>query len=384
MRGYATNGRRVIILADGHLDSHFGKTTIGVVRYRSEDILAVVDGVNAGHMVSQVLGIGGEVPIVGTLAEALVFGPDTLMIGVATRGGTIPAEWRPVLREAIEAGLDIISGLHQFLGEDRELSAAALDAGVDLIDVRRPEPNLRVASGARHREESTVVTVVGSDCAVGKMSVALDVEAEAKARGLAVAFVATGQTGMMIAGGGIPLDRIIGDFMSGAMEEQVIQAAAEHEIVVVEGQGSLLHPAYSGVTLALIHGSRPDAMILTIMPTRTCVEDYDVPIPPVLELIEIHEAAAAWISPAPVIGIAVNTRGMAEHEARHVISQVEAQTGLPATDTFRFGSGPLVEAVEEFHRRRLSVPAGAGDERRVSSVARRTGPQVPMRPGSML
>ncbi len=325
---------------------------MALVRYRSDEVVAVIDRDNAGLTTQQAIGQGGDIPIVSNLKDTLDYNPTALLIGIATRGGFIPPEWRPVMHQAIDNQLDIISGLHSFLSEDPDLRPAADAAGVRLIDVRRPPSKLIVAGNAPHRTGSTVITLVGSDCAVGKMSVALDIEREADARGLDFHFLATGQTGIMISGGGVPLDRVIGDFMSGALEELVLDAAERHDVVLVEGQGSLLHPAYSGVTLALIHGSAPDGMILTIMPARETIDDYDVQIPSLLELIEMHEAAAGWIKPAPVIAIAVNSLGLTDRQARAAVESAAAEAGLPATDTFRFGAGPLVEAVQEFHRRR--------------------------------
>lgn len=344
-------GRRLVILADGHLDAHFGKTTMGILRYREAEVVAVIDRETAGSTTEEALGVGGPTPIVGTLDESLDYQPDSLLIGVATRGGMIPPEWRPILSDAITYGLDIINGLHDFLNDDSELSAAAERVGVRLTDVRRPPMNLTVAEATPHRQGSIVVTMVGSDCAVGKMSVALDIESSARERGMDMQFVATGQTGMMISGNGLPLDRVIGDFMSGAVEAAVLEATSEHDVVLVEGQGSLLHPGYSGVTLSLIHGSQPDAMILTIMPARKTIEDYDVEIPPTLELIEIHESAASWIKPAPVIAVAVNSSGLTAEQAQKAIEAVTIETGLPATDTFLHGAGVLVEAIEDFRSR---------------------------------
>jgi len=341
-------GRRLVILADGQLDFHFGKTAIGILRYRNEDVVAVIDASNTGRTAQQALGLGGDVPIVASMPEALRYQPNALLIGLATRGGYLPNPWRPILLEAIEHGLDIISGLHFFLSEDPELRAAAERAHVQLVDVRRPPDMLQVASGEPHRATSTVVTTVGSDCAVGKMSVVFDLEQAALTRGVDAAVVATGQTGMLIAGSGVPLDRVIGDFMAGAVERLVLEGAARHDVVLVEGQGSLLHPAYSGVTLALLHGSQPDAMILVIMPTRHTIEDYPIAIPPLQELIAMHEAAAGWVKPAPVIGIAVNGLGLSAEEAEREVRLAEDESGLPAADTFRQGAGRLLDAILTF------------------------------------
>jgi uncharacterized NAD-dependent epimerase/dehydratase family protein len=343
--------RRLAVLAAGHLDFHFGKTAMGLIRYRSDEVVAVIDADNAGRTTEEAVGHGGDTPIVSTLTEALSYEPTALLIGIATRGGFIPPEWRPVMHEAIDSGLDIISGLHSFLSEDPDLRESAEAAGVELIDLRRPPSKMTVAANTPHRVSSTVITLVGSDCAVGKMSVALDIEREAHAARLDFHFLATGQTGIMISGKGVPLDRVIGDFMSGAVEDLVVRATEEHDVVLVEGQGALLHPAYSGVTLALIHGSAPDAMILTVMPGRDTIDEYTVPIPSLLELVEMHEAAAGWIKPAPVIAIAVNSLGLTDKQAQAAVQSASAETGLPATDTFRFGAAPLLDAISDFRRR---------------------------------
>jgi uncharacterized NAD-dependent epimerase/dehydratase family protein len=347
--------RRLVILADHQLDFHVGKTAIGMLRYRPQEVVAVIDSSHAGRTTQEVVGVGGSIPIVASLQEAMPYGPTALLIGVAPRGGGLPPEWRPLLLAAIRQGLSIISGLHYFLNEDAELCEAAASAGVQLIDVRRPPATLSVATHAPHRPGSTVVTFVGSDCAVGKMTAALDVERCARQRGLDAQFVATGQTGILIAGFGVPLDRVIGDFMAGALEQLVIDTAARHDIVLVEGQGSLLHPGYSGVTLALIHGSAPDALILVTMPTRTTIDEYDIRIPPLPRLIAIYQEAAGWIKPAPVIGIALNTAGMSDREAQAAVEHARHETGLPATDTVRYGAEPLVEAIERLHSRRESL-----------------------------
>lgn len=352
MAGHSVEGRRLVVLADGHLDFHFGKTAMGIIRYRPHDVVAVIESGLAGTTTQQAVGLGGDIPIVATLEEALGHGPDALLIGVATRGGRIPPEWRPMLLEAIDRRLDVICGLHEFLGDDVELSDAAATTGTRLIDVRKPPAELAVAEATPHRTGCTVITMVGADCAVGKMSVALDIQAEARRQHIDMGFVATGQTGMMISGTGIPVDRIIGDFMSGAVEREVLTAAERHDIVLVEGQGSLLHPAYSGVTLSLLHGSQPDAMVLTVMPSRKTLGDYQVEIPPALELVEMHEAAAAWIKPAPVIAVAVNSLGLDDEQSRHAIAGIQVETGLPAEDTFRNGARLLVKAVQQFHEQR--------------------------------
>jgi uncharacterized NAD-dependent epimerase/dehydratase family protein len=251
--------------------------------------------------------------------------------------------------------MDIISGLHVMLGDDPEFAAAARQSGVRLVDVRRAPDGLDVATFAGHRPGAHVITFVGSDCAVGKMTAALEVREAACRMGLSAGFVATGQTGIMLEGSGIAIDRVIGDFMAGAMERLVTAASETYDWVFVEGQGSLLHPAYSGVTLALIHGSAPDAMILVHPPTLTQIDSYPVAIPSLARLVGIYEEAAGWIKEARVAGIALNTRGMDDEQARSAIAAAEDETGLPATDPVRYGGEPLVTAAAELLAGRVAA-----------------------------
>src|SRR5438093_1078500 len=269
--------RRIAILAEGVFVSHYGKTGIGVIRYGKDTVVAVIDSTRAGMDVSQALNasFGQDIPIVRDINEALRYQPDTLLIGIAPMGGALPATWRWQLLKAVEAGLDIISGLHVFLCDDEELRAAAARCGVTIWDVRRPPAKNRVAQFIPHRPGSYTILMVGSDCAVGKMTVALELDREASKRGLNSAFLATGQTGIMISGNGLPVDRIISDFVAGMVEEMVIDFTNKHDWVFVEGQGALNHPGYSPVTLGLIHGSMPEAMICCHKAGTTEFECYN-------------------------------------------------------------------------------------------------------------
>jgi uncharacterized NAD-dependent epimerase/dehydratase family protein len=337
--------RRLVILAEGYLDFHHGKTATSLLRYRSEEVVAVIDSLNAGSTAGDLLGIGGAIPMIAGIEEALQYRPSALLIGVAPTGGGMSPEWRVQILRAIDAGLDVISGLHHMLNDDSEFSAAAKIRGVRLHDVRRPPNDIGVATLAPRRDGATVVTLVGSDCAVGKMTAALEITASAERMGLKAAFVATGQTGIMLEGSGIAIDRVIGDFMAGAVEKLVQEAAERADWVFVEGQGSLLHPAYSGVTLSLLHGSAPDAMILVHPPGLTRIDEYSVKIPPIERLVEIYEEAAGWIKPARVAGIALNTRGLDSDATQRAIQDAESRTGLPATDPVKLGGDTLVEGL---------------------------------------
>lgn len=344
---------RIVILAEGAFTLNSAKTAVGVIRYSTDTVVAVIDSTRAGQDVSQALNgpIGQGIPIVADINAALQFHPDTLLIGIAPRGGLLPSSWRWQLLTAIEQKLNIVSGLHSFLGEDEELHTAAARQGVTIWDVRRPPERTRVTEFTLHRAGSHTVLLVGSDCASGKMSTALDLNVEAKRRGLNSAFLATGQTGIMISNQGLPVDRLISDFAAGLVEEQVLQFTQNHDWVFVEGQGALNHPAYSPVSLSLIHGSMPDAMILCHVAGQATIDGYEnCSLPSLQRLIAINEDAVSWPNPqrtSKVVGIALITNHLSEQEAQASIRQIEQETGLPVTDPFRYGVSPLMDALEQ-------------------------------------
>ena len=344
--------RRIAILAEGAFEWHYGKTATGVIRYGNDTVVAVIDSTKAGMDVPEALGgasFGHGIPVVQDINEALKYRPDSLLIGIAPMGGALPEAWRWQLLTAIDAGLDIISGLHFFISDDEELRTAAAKRGVTIWDVRRPPDNNRVAQFIPHRPGSHTILMVGSDCAVGKMTVALELDREASNRGLNSAFVATGQTGIIISGNGLPVDRIISDFVAGMVEEMVIDFTNKHDWVFVEGQGALNHPGYSPVTLGLIHGSMPDAMIFCHKAGTTEIEGYNHCLFPSLNrMIQLNEDTVSWVrpeQPCKVVGLAVMTFGLSEHEARDTLKQAEDETGLPATDVLRFGASVLMDAL---------------------------------------
>ncbi len=347
--------RRIAILAEGAFEWHYGKTGIGVIRYGKEPVVAVIDSTKAGQDVSQALNapFGQDIPIVRDIHEALAYQPNALLIGIAPIGGALPTSWRWQLLAAIEAGLDIISGLHMFLADDEELRAAAAKRGVTIWDVRRPPDKSRVAEFIPHRPGSHTILMVGSDCAVGKMTVALELDSEAQRRGLNSAFVATGQTGIMISGNGLPVDRIISDFVAGMVEEMVLDFTNQHDWVFVEGQGALNHPGYSPVTLGLIHGSMPEAMIFCHKAGTIAIEGYaNCPYPPLNRMIQFNEDTVSWVRPerpCKIVGLALMTHHLNDQEARVALKQAEDETGLPATDAVRFGVGVLMDALSKYY-----------------------------------
>lgn len=342
----------LVLLAEGCFGRHESKTAIGVIRYGQWPITAVIDSSQQGKTVQDVLSdTRCTAPVVESLEKALSLSPKAkaLLIGTAPMGGGLPDHYRTIVKAAIEAGLHVISGLHIFLNQQPDLKTLAEKHGVTLWDVRDvPEENI-ITRMLPRPPEVKVITLVGSDCSVGKMSSALEIHHALQAQGEKSAFVATGQTGIMIAGSGVPLDRVIGDFMAGYLEaliDETIQNTGA-EWIIVEGQGSLLHPAYSGVTLSLLHGSAPDGMILCHNTRLTGIHNYEhLPIPPMSRLAALYEEAAGWIKPAKVHGVALNTSAFETGIAREQIRQVAAETGLATTDTVRFGAQPLAEALK--------------------------------------
>ncbi|MCR9067918.1 MAG: DUF1611 domain-containing protein [Rhodobacteraceae bacterium] len=278
------------------------------------------------------------------LAEARAAGAKTLVIGVANRGGVISQSWKKVLVGALEEGFDLASGLHNLLRDEPDLVAVAEATGRSLHDVRVPDVDYPIANGKKRTGKRCLA--VGTDCSVGKMYTALAMDREMKARSLKSSFRATGQTGILITGSGVPLDAVIADFMAGAVEWLTPDNDPDHWDHI-EGQGSLFHVSYSGVTMALIHGGQPDAMILCHEPTRPHMRglpDYALPSLEDLRDTALHLARVA--NPAcRVVGISVNTANMGEDEAPAYLAEVEGRMGLPAVDPFRYGAGRLVDAL---------------------------------------
>jgi uncharacterized NAD-dependent epimerase/dehydratase family protein len=349
-----TGRRRLAILTEGQFQSHNAKTAMGVIRFGSDDVVALIDSTIAGRNVAEWLP-GHDIPIVGTLAEALDLPrrPDTLLIGIAPTGGRLPAEWRRTILDAIEAGLDVHSGLHTFLGDDSEFSAAAHVSGVSIVDFRRPPDRRETSVGRRHAPGKRVILTVGTDCAIGKMSVGLELKRAALAAGDHAVFVPTGQTGIMIEGWGVAVDRVISDFVQGTVEWMVEQGEDRGDWILVEGQGSLDHPAYSSVTLGLIHGATPQAMVMVHKPGLAEHEfdhlpEASFPIAPLGPFIALHEAVAGLVAPSKVVAVALNTSLYPdEAEAHSVVAAIAAETGLPTDDPVRFGGDRLWAAIRE-------------------------------------
>jgi uncharacterized NAD-dependent epimerase/dehydratase family protein len=334
--------RRILILGEGFShDAHYGKTMRGIIRYGPDPVVAILDSRRAGES-------HDGIPIVATVDAALQLEPTVAVVGVATQGGRFPPAWRELLKASIEAGLDVESGLHEFISDDPELIELASAHGVELRDLRKPPTGLSVPTGANLEVDASIVLTVGSDCAIGKKTVAVELDLEARRRGLASVFVPTGQTGIAIAGWGIAVDAVVSDFLAGAAERLVVEGARRGgELLFVEGQGSLVHPLYSGVTLGLVHGSTPHLFVLCHAAGATEIEGCPGhPIPPLTELVELHERIALPARKAAVACVALNTASIADDgDARRAIAAVTEQTDLPTDDPVRFGAERLLDAL---------------------------------------
>jgi uncharacterized NAD-dependent epimerase/dehydratase family protein len=330
--------RRYAILAEGWFARNHAKTAHGLIRYGQDEVACVMDSALAGKHISDVLpDLGRDAPIVGTLDEALTFSPTSILVGLAPPGGRLPEEWMETLKAAADVGIEIVSGLHQRLGPEFP--------GKPVWDVRDPPGDIPLFSGEGFGVGPRVALTVGTDSAIGKMTATLEIERAAREAGLSPEFVPTGQTGVIIAGWGVCVDAVVSDFVAGASEQLVLEAAkASPDLILVEGQGSLGHPAYSGVTLGLMHGSCPDCLILcSADPAEEVFRG--VPRPSPARVARLYEEVAALIKPAPVVAVSLNTRGMEEREAQNLIAAVADETGLPAADPFRGSAKPILEAI---------------------------------------
>lgn len=341
--------QRILILAEGRFSALNSKTANGAIAYLRDRIVAVIDSAKAGMTAQQVLGYGGDIPVVKDLAGGMAYRPTHLLIGIAPAGGRLPETWREMIGDALARKLHILSGLHTILSDDPTLAALAEKHGVQITDYRKIPPEAEVVcKGSWRTRKAKVILAVGTDCNIGKMTTILEVEKELRKRGLKTDFVASGQTGIMIRGRGIAVDAIISDYVAGCIEREIDRSEAEGaEYILVEGQGALTHMGYSGVTFGLIHGCMPDAMIICHQPTRL-KDDYGLFLPDLNRIIRFHEETVGFFRPSKVAAIGLNSVGLTDDESRAVARKIEEETGLPALDAFRFGAAPLADALIRF------------------------------------
>lgn len=341
--------QRLAILQHGGFSSRYGKTGQSLIRYRGSEVVAVIDREFAGRPLREVsrLPQAPDIPIVGSVEEALAARPTALAIGISPSGGIVREEWWPELRTAIRAGVSLWNGCHTPLASDPGI-AAAVQPGVYVWDMRQEPAGLKPGSGAAAKLAAQRILFVGTDMNIGKMTAALEFDRDTQARGLRSAFVGTGQTGMMIAGTGMCLDAVRVDYASGAVEAEVVKSGAQADYVWVEGQGSMLNPA-STATLPLLRGSQPTHLIVVARAGIDHLQSFPhVKLPPLAEVVKFYElvsAAAGTFPVVPVVGIALNTWGLDEPAARAAVAQAARDTGRPATDAVRFGTKEILDLI---------------------------------------
>jgi uncharacterized NAD-dependent epimerase/dehydratase family protein len=339
--------RRIALLTEGFSTPYFAKTAMNLLKYRTADVIAVIDESQVGRTALELFGMGGNTPVVADLNSLEAC--DAIYLGIATPGGKLPEAWRPLLSRAISAGLDVVSGLHDFLVDDQSYASLAAASGSRLIDVRR-NCFKKTAKGAAFRPECLRVHTVGNDCSIGKMVTTLELQLELANRGHSTKFIATGQTGIMIAGDGAPIDCVISDFVNGAVEELVTESQ-HRDYLLIEGQGSLAHPAFSAVTAGLLHGCAPQGLLFCYEAGRTHVKGLEqIPIVPIEQQMAAIQCFANLRHPCKIIGISINTRSLSAAAALQEIDAAEQRFGLPACDVYRQGAGRIADACEQLRR----------------------------------
>lgn len=321
------------------------KTAEGLLRYGDHEIAAVIDRDTAGDRVNDHLSDVQDAPIVAGI-EDVSEEIETLIIGIAPIGGGFDESWRSDVSEALSRGCDVWAGLHYFLSDDPEFVELATKHDAALWDLRRPPDDLTVSQGVASDIDATIVLTVGTDCSTGKMTTTMELVHAAREQGLDAGFVPTGQTGVMIDGDGIVVDRVISDFAAGAVEGLLLDRA-DHDYLFVEGQGSIVHPAYSGVTCSILHGAMPDALVLCHEADRQVVHGYEsFSLPTVPEITSLYERLAHPVSPCSVVGGALNTSHLSEEDAYEAIDTYEQELGAKATDPVRFDASAILEGLE--------------------------------------
>ena len=340
-----TQYKRILLLTQGHLGVFTSKTAVVLLRYRATHILGIVDSAFAGRSLSQLVPDVPQCPIFADVAEAASLRPDAVFVGIHPAGGVLPDDFRRQVLASLDAGLDIVSGLHTWLSDDQEFARHAADSGARLIDLRKPPAERSVAAGLAKTTRCRRVMTVGTDCNVGKMVAALALTHAARHRGLDARFVATGQTGMMIAGKGVAIDAVVSDFAAGAVERLVLDEA-DSDLCFIEGQGSIGHPGFSSVTLAILHGCCPDAMILVHHAGRG---EYRLQaagrLPPLRAVWSAYEQIASLVHPARIVGVALNAHGVDPAVVLSERNSIEREFHIPVIDPLHEDCSPLLDAI---------------------------------------
>ncbi|PGF15267.1 hypothetical protein CP556_03400 [Natrinema sp. CBA1119] len=335
---------RIAILAHEKFPDR-AKTALGVLRYADHDIVAVLDRENGGRRVSDFVADVQDAPIVAGMADIESAAVDALLIGIAPIGGGFDESWREDVRTALEDGCDVISGLHTFLADDEEFARLAAENDCEIRDVRKPPADLTVSQSVASEVDAEVILTVGTDCSVGKMTATMELARDARAAGHDAAVIPTGQTGIMIEGWGNPIDRVVSDFTAGAVEEMILEKGNDHDYLFVEGQGSIVHPAYSPVTLGILHGSMADSLVLCHEAGREEIHGYEsFSLPSIPTYVDLYESVAQPVAESTVVAGALNTSALeGDDAAREAVAAYADALGAPASDVIRFGTDDLLE-----------------------------------------
>ena len=342
---------RIAILLHNGITGEKGKTGLALLRYSQNPIAVVVDETCAGQSLKTLTGIDCSAPIVATMQEALAYKPDVLAIGLAPSGGRLPDPWVEDVRIAIASGVSVMNGLHTYFNDDPKLAQYLNPNQYPeqwIWDMRQEPPGLSVGAGKARNLSCRRILAVGTDMAVGKMSTCIELNRATQAKGIRSRLIATGQTALMLGASGVALDAVRVDFASGAVEQAVLNHGPNHDAIYIEGQGSLLNPA-STATLPLLRGSQPTHLVLVHKINLEHIQHFpEFSLPPLQEVIHLYETVAAaggtFTSPK-IAGIALNTYGVSDNEARSAIAAISDETGLPCADVVRFSPAPILDAI---------------------------------------
>ncbi len=338
--------KKIVILSHGAFNYIKNKTGNMLIRYRTEEVVAVLDRTKSGITAYDELGYGENIPVLDSFDDCIDFKPDTLVIGNASQGGFISDEYRLEVIKAIEFGCDIISGMHHFINDDEEFVQLAERFNVSLFDLRRPPDPPNFPKGSWHKRKIPVLLIVGTDCDTGKMTTAWEVSERLKSKDRKVEFIGTGQTGILLSGAGVPIDAVKADFMAGEIENMIDKVPDDTELIIVEGQGALTNQYYAGVTLGLLHGAMPDYMLMTHDPARD-LDVTDYPMASMKLVMDMHLDLMSNFKESKFIGINLLTFALSDEEAKKEIDKVKNDYGMPTTDLIRYGSNELIESIEE-------------------------------------
>tara|TARA_B100001778_G_scaffold307246_1_gene287199 strand:- start:716 stop:1753 length:1038 start_codon:yes stop_codon:yes gene_type:complete len=337
--------KRFVVLCHDAFNYIKNKTGNMLIRYRPDEVVAVIDREKVGSNCEEEIGVGGDTPVLANFNASLHLKPNTLVIGNATQGGFITEEYRQEIVNAINAGCDVISGMHQFLNDDDDLRSRAEERGVQLIDLRMPPDPPHFPTGSWQNRKIPVLLIVGTDCDTGKMTTAWELSKRLKGRGRKVEFIGTGQTGILLSGSGVPIDAVKADFMAGEIEYLIDNAPNDTELIIVEGQGALTNQFYAGVTLGLMHGAMPDYMLMTHDPTRD-LDVTDFPMTTMKHVMDLHIDLMKSFKQSKFIGINLLTFAFDDQKALKIIEDSQKEFAMETTDLIRFGDKGLLDAIE--------------------------------------